>query len=150
MCEWHMTGKWKSDLLKSYQACFDLCLFQSLRVFACFGCRYVGRFVLAPVGFGKNNTSSCDVWKNVLEWERLKLTHHFSKLYFFLQRLFKMLICIFQAGDLYEKIKNSSKAMECYRKGKAYKKGASLMVEFIILPSWCSWSHLAQYSCITN
>ena len=37
-----------------------------------------------------------------------------------------MLTCIFQAGELYEKIGKYQEALQCYRKGDSYARGKDL------------------------
>lgn len=39
-----------------------------------------------------------------------------------------------QAGDLYERIRNNQKALECYRKGNAFTKGKSTAIVSINIP----------------
>ena len=34
-----------------------------------------------------------------------------------------MILQLLQAGDMYEKIRDTTQAMSCFRKGKAYRRG---------------------------
>ena len=44
--------------------------------------------------------------------------------------------CSFQAGDLYEKVNRNDEALQCYKKGYAYRRGNSVACYKHLFSTW--------------